>query len=95
MLYFKIREIEILKKKLAGQIWFPWKRQVTWTVTCHIKLLPDIFFRKKSRSWVSFDRDFLRVKGRNNVLFNSEFQGSFIECSAFCFLSQAQHPRKK
>ena len=35
------------------KIWLPWKRQVTWTVTCHIKLLPDKFW-KKSPSLVAF-----------------------------------------
>ena len=27
-------------------IWLPLKRQVTWTVTCHIKLLPDNVYKK-------------------------------------------------
>ena len=35
------------------KIWLPWKRQVTWTVTCQIKLLPDKFW-KKSPSLVAF-----------------------------------------
>ena len=30
-------------ENLLVKIWFPWKRQVTWKVTCHIKLLPDKF----------------------------------------------------
>ena len=29
--------------------WLPWKRQVTWTVTCHIKLLPDKVWKKSPR----------------------------------------------
>ena len=41
-LIFKLREIEILKN-MPVKIWFPWKRQATWTVTCHIKLFPDNF----------------------------------------------------
>ena len=28
------------------KIWLPWKRQVTWAVTCHIKLLPYKFWKK-------------------------------------------------
>ena len=35
------------------KIWLPWKRQVTWTVTCQIKLLPDKFW-KKSPSLIAF-----------------------------------------
>ena len=35
------------------KIWLPWKRQVMWTVTCHIKLLPENFW-KKSPSLVAF-----------------------------------------
>ena len=31
----------------------PWKCQVTWAVKCHIKLLPDKFW-KKSLSLVAF-----------------------------------------
>ena len=42
MLLFKLREIEILKN-IPVKIWFQWKRQVTWTVTCHIKLFPVNF----------------------------------------------------
>ena len=38
-LIFKLREIKILKN-MPVKIW---KRQVTWTVTCHIKSLPDNF----------------------------------------------------
>ena len=37
------------------KIWLPWKRQVTWAVTCHIKVLPDKFW-KKSLSLVAFGR---------------------------------------
>ena len=44
-LIFSIREIEILKK-LPVKIWLPWKRQVTWAVTCYIKLLPNKFWKK-------------------------------------------------
>ena len=40
--FFLRREIEIVKN-MPVKIWLPWKRQVTWTVTCHIKLLPDKF----------------------------------------------------
>ena len=39
---FKAREIESLKNMFV-QIWLLWKRQVTWTMTCHIKLLPANF----------------------------------------------------
>ena len=39
-LIFKLREIEIWKNMPIKRL-LPWKRQVTWTVTCHIKLLPD------------------------------------------------------
>ena len=35
------------------KIRLPWKRQVTWVVTCYIKLLPDKFW-KKSPSLVAF-----------------------------------------
>ena len=35
------------------KIWLPWERQVTWTATCHFKLLPDKFW-KKSPSLVTF-----------------------------------------
>ena len=42
---FLIREIEILKN-MPVKIWLPWKRQVTWTVKCHIKLLPHKFWKK-------------------------------------------------
>ena len=48
----KLREIENWKN-MPLKIWLPWKRQVTWTVTCHIKLLPDNFL-KKSASSVAF-----------------------------------------
>ena len=41
-LIFKLREIEILTN-MSVKIWLPWKRQVTWTVTCHIKLFPVNF----------------------------------------------------
>ena len=41
-LIFKLREIEILKN-MPVKIWLPWKRQVTRTVTCHIKWFPDNF----------------------------------------------------
>ena len=41
-LIFKLREIEIWKN-MPFKIWLPWKRQVTWTVTCHIKLFQDNF----------------------------------------------------
>ena len=47
-----MREIEFFKK-IPFKIWLPWKRQVTWTATCHIKLLPDKFW-KKSPSLVAF-----------------------------------------
>ena len=40
--FFLMREIELLKN-MPVKIWLPWKRQVTWTVTCHIKLLPHKF----------------------------------------------------
>ena len=43
ILLFKLRGIEILKKYIHVKIWFQWKRQVTWTVTCHIKLFPVNF----------------------------------------------------
>ena len=36
-LIFKLRETEIMKN-LPVKIWLPWKRQVTWIFTCHIKL---------------------------------------------------------
>ena len=52
VLIFLMREIKILKN-MPFKIWLPWKRQVTWTVTCHIKLLPDKFW-KKSPSLVTF-----------------------------------------
>ena len=51
-LIFLIRGIEILKN-MPVKIWLQWKRQVTWAVTCHIKLLPDKFW-KKSPSLVAF-----------------------------------------
>ena len=51
-LIFKLREIEILKN-MPVKIWLPWKRQVTWTVTCHIKFFPDNF-KKKSPSLIEF-----------------------------------------
>ena len=38
-LIFKLREIKIFKN-MPEKIWLPWKRQVTWAVRCHIKLLP-------------------------------------------------------
>ena len=44
-LIFLIREIEILKN-IPDKIWLPWKRQVKWAVTCHIKLLPGKFWKK-------------------------------------------------
>ena len=40
-----LREIEILKN-MPVKIWLSWKRQVTLTVTCHIKLLPDNVSKK-------------------------------------------------
>ena len=40
-------------KNMPVKIWLPWKQQVTWTVTCQIKLLPDKFW-KKSPSLVAF-----------------------------------------
>ena len=40
-------------KNMPVKIWLPWKCQVTWTVTCHIKLLPDKV-SKKSPSLVVF-----------------------------------------
>ena len=51
-LIFNLRKIEILKN-MPVKIWLSWKRQVTWTVTCHIKLFPDNFY-KKSPSLVAF-----------------------------------------
>ena len=39
---------------MSVKIWLPWKRQVTWAVTCYVKLLPDNF-QKKSPSLVAFD----------------------------------------
>ena len=47
-----MREIKLLKN-LPVKIWVLWKRQVTWTVICHIKLLPDNFY-EKSPSLVVF-----------------------------------------
>ena len=44
-LTFLRREIEIVKN-MTVKIWLPWKSQVTRTVTCHIKLLPDKFWKK-------------------------------------------------
>ena len=41
-LLFKLLGIEILKN-MPVKIRLPWKRQVTWTVTCHMKLFPDNF----------------------------------------------------
>ena len=35
------------------KIWLPWELQVTWAVTCHIKWLPDKFW-KKPPSLVAF-----------------------------------------
>ena len=52
VLIFLMREIEFLKN-MPFKILLPWKRQVTWTVTSHIKLLPDKFW-KKSPSLVAF-----------------------------------------
>ena len=49
---FFMREIEIVKN-MPFKIWLPWKRQVTWTATCHVKLLPDKLW-KKSPSLVAF-----------------------------------------
>ena len=46
--FFFIREIEIFINMLF-KIWLPWKRQVTWTATCQIKLLPDKFWKKSLR----------------------------------------------
>ena len=40
-------------KNMPVQIWLPWKRQVTWTVTCHVKLFLDNF-KKNSQSLVAF-----------------------------------------
>ena len=40
-------------KNMPVKIWLPWKHQVTWTVTRHIKFLPDKFW-KKSPSLVVF-----------------------------------------
>ena len=45
---FLIREIEILKN-MPIKIRLPWKHQVMWTVTCHIKLLPDKFWKKVAK----------------------------------------------
>ena len=50
--FFLNKRIESLKN-MPFKIWLPWKRQVTWTATCHIKLLPDKFW-KKSPSLVAF-----------------------------------------
>ena len=36
---FKLVKINILKN-MPVKIWSPWKHQVTWTVTCHIKFVP-------------------------------------------------------
>ena len=47
-LIFLIREV-----KMPAKIWLPWKSQVTWTLTCHIFLLPNKF-SKKSPSLVAF-----------------------------------------
>ena len=35
------------------KMWLSWNHQVTWAVTCHIKLLPDKF-QKKLPSLVAF-----------------------------------------
>ena len=57
------REFEILKN-MSVKIWLPWKRQVTWTVTCHTKLLPDKFW-KKSLSLVCFNIEkVINLQGR-------------------------------
>ena len=40
--FLLVREIEVLKN-MPVKIWLPWKRQVTWAVTSHIKMLPDKF----------------------------------------------------
>ena len=40
-------------KNMPVKIRLPWKHQATWTVTCHIKLLPDNF-QRKSQSLVAF-----------------------------------------
>ena len=45
---FKPKEIESWKNMVVNT-WLSWKRQVTWTDICHIKLFPD-----KSQSLVAF-----------------------------------------
>ena len=38
-------------KTMPGKIlWFPWKLQAVWTVTCHIKLMPNNFLGKKQQT---------------------------------------------
>ena len=39
-LILKLRGFE---KTMPVKIWLPWKRQVTWTVTCPVKLFSDNF----------------------------------------------------
>ena len=50
--FFLRREIEIWEN-IPAKILLPWKCQVTWAVICHIKLLPNKFW-KKSPSLVAF-----------------------------------------
>ena len=73
-------------KKKPVKIWSPWRRQVTWTVTCHIKLLPDNFLKKspslnklKNKEKCLTDT---RARGRK-----TEMKAHVLLCDSFVFTS--------
>ena len=58
------------------KMWLPWKRQVTWAVAFHIKLLPDKFW-KKSPSLVAVALIFKKMN------MNIFIKQNFVKGAAF------------